>query len=60
MDQPTEYVKPPSVFEFEKLQLIHFADPILTLKPPLFDFEADGDKAVELAEGMKQKMKEEE
>jgi peptide deformylase len=36
-------------WKLEDLQLIHFADPRMTTKPPLFDFEKDGDKAEELS-----------
>jgi len=35
--------------KLEDLQLIHFADPRMTTKPPEFDFQKDGDIAEELA-----------
>jgi peptide deformylase len=41
----------------EKLELIHFADPRMTIKPPAFDFEQDKDKAELLAEVLKKAMK---
>jgi peptide deformylase len=41
----------------EKLELIHFADPRMTVKPPAFDFEKDKDKAELLASVLKKAMK---
>lgn len=43
-------------FNYDDLQLIHFADPKLRVKPPEFDFITDGDKAEELAAIMYKKM----
>ena len=43
-------------FKIEDLQLIHFADPRMTTRPPAFDFEKDGDKAEELADVLHKKM----
>lgn len=43
-------------WKLEELQLIHFADPRMTTKPPLFDFTADGDKAEELADVLHKRM----
>jgi len=40
----------------DELQLIHFADPRLSSKPPLFDFEKNGDMANELSETLYKKM----
>ena len=41
----------------EKLQLMHFTDPRMTIKPPAFNFEQDKDKAELLAEILKKAMK---
>jgi peptide deformylase len=43
-------------WKLEDLQLIHFADERMTTKPPLFDFEKDGDKATELGDVLYKKM----
>lgn len=43
-------------FNFDELQLIHFADPRLKEKPPEFDFEKHGDIAEELAAVVYKKM----
>lgn len=43
-------------WKLEDLQLIHFVDPRMSTKPPLFDFEKDGDKAEELANVLHQRM----
>jgi len=43
-------------FNIDELQLIHFADPIMSSPPPEFDFEKDGDKAEELFEVLYNKM----
>lgn len=43
-------------FNVDDLQLIHFADPVMTHRPPAFDFEKDGDKAEELADVLHKKM----
>jgi peptide deformylase len=43
-------------WKLEDLQLIHFADPRMTIKPALFDFNADGDKAEELADVLHKRM----
>jgi peptide deformylase len=36
--------------DINKLKLIHFADPLLSSPPPVFDFEKDGEHAKELAD----------
>lgn len=46
-----------TTIDSEKLELIHFADPRMTIKPPAFDFEKDKDKAELLAEVLKKAMK---
>jgi peptide deformylase len=43
-------------WKLEDLQLIHFADPRMTIKPPEFDFQKDGDIAEELATILHERM----
>jgi peptide deformylase len=43
-------------FNIDELELIHFADPRMNVRPPAFDFEKDGDKAEELADVLYKKM----
>jgi peptide deformylase len=43
-------------FNIDELELIHFADPRMNVRPPAFDFEKDGDKAEELVDVLYKKM----
>jgi peptide deformylase len=43
-------------FKKDEIELIHFADTRMTSRPPIFDFEKDGDKAEELSELLHSKM----
>lgn len=44
-------------WNIDELQLIHFADPVMRTKPPVFDFHQEGmEKAEELADVLHKKM----
>ena len=44
-------------WNIDDLKLIHFADQVMTTKPPLFDFEKEGvEKAEELTDALHKKM----